>query len=65
MCKVLAEGPAVAKLGLSGGDLVHVFQDKTLSLAPANLKTRDSRKPGCSCQVTKSPPPAASLKPAG
>lgn len=38
MCKVLAEGPAVAKLGLSGGDLVHVFQDKTLSLAPANLK---------------------------
>lgn len=70
MCEVLAEGPAVAKPGLSGSDLAHVFQDKTLSLAPANLKTKDSRKPGCSCQVTKASPPrpspsAASLKPAG
>lgn len=69
MCEVLAEGPAVAKPGLSGGDLAHVFQDKTLSLAPPNLKTKDSRKPGCSCQVTKSalpvppPPSASSLKP--
>lgn len=52
------------ELGVSGGDLAYVFQGKALSCAPANLRTRDSRKPGRSCQVTKSPS-AASLNPAG